>query len=71
MDNSKARTELSASDTHPSLGLPSDRSPFGAIKRWLCTTDVLATDGRVGQLEAKLWRLASGIGNFNIWYLNT
>lgn len=31
------------------------------------TTDVLAIDGRVGQLEAKFWRLASGIGNFNIY----
>ena len=74
MDNSKARTELSASDTPPSLGLPSDRYPCGAIKarfadgrachRRTCLppTDGLATDGRVGQLEAELWRLTSGIG---------
>ena len=34
-------------------------------------TDVLATDGGVGQHEAELWRLASGIRNVYIDYLST
>jgi len=43
--------------TDPHVGQSSARLPL---------TDVLATDGRVGQLEAELWCLASGINNLLI-----
>jgi hypothetical protein len=33
-------------------------------------TDVLATDGRVGQLEAELWRLTGGIGVIYLFIFN-
>ncbi len=65
MDNSKARTELSANDAPPVWACLLTDTHVGQ-SRLALPTDVLATDARVGQLEAELWRLASGIGNFNI-----